>query len=254
MPKTMINQFPSFTKQPADDGSSVLKISEMFGDTIQGEGMSVGIPATFIRLQNCTLSCVWCDTLAVWKAGNAYSVNEVLDILEQNDMIEKYRKGQHIIFTGGSPLLQQDSLLDFCRRFESRFGFNPIYEVENEVTREINLLFANFISIWNNSPKLSNSGMKRSIRYKPQLLQQALELSGCGFKFVVDCEEDWQEILDDFIIGANVPKNKIFLMPCGETQEQLSKNREMVADMCVKHGLRFSDRLHITIWDKKTGV
>jgi len=43
-------------------------------------------------------------------------------------------------------------------------------------------------------------------------------------------------------------------MPEGQTQEELSKTRELTADLAIKKGVRFTDRLHVTIWNKKTGV
>ena len=43
-------------------------------------------------------------------------------------------------------------------------------------------------------------------------------------------------------------------MPEGQTQDELSKTRELTANMSILNEVRFSDRLHITIWNKKTGV
>ncbi len=43
-----------------------------FGDgaeifhTLQGEGVSVGAPAVFVRFSLCNLHCVWCDTDHTW--------------------------------------------------------------------------------------------------------------------------------------------------------------------------------------------
>lgn len=37
------------------------QVNEQFV-SIQGEGMFTGIPATFIRLQGCTVGCPWCDS------------------------------------------------------------------------------------------------------------------------------------------------------------------------------------------------
>jgi len=44
------------------------------------------------------------------------------------------------------------------------------------------------------------------------------------------------------------------LMPCGDSQNLLDKTRVEVAKICIKYKLRYSDRLHIVIWNQKTGV
>lgn len=249
MPITLIEQKPTFTKKV--EGEDKLAIAEMFADTIQGEGINAGVPATFIRLQGCTLQCGWCDTLDVWPHGNEYSFQEVLDLLEPH--IEKYRKGrQHIILTGGSPLKQQDRLLRFIREFWKRFGFDPYYEVENEAVLMPDFLFVERVGTWNNSPKLANSGMKDKIRRKPEILQYMNSLDNSWFKFVVRDERDWEEIEKDFL--PYVYKDKIILMPEGQTQDELNETREIVADIAIKHQVRFMDRLHVVIWNKKTGV
>lgn len=34
--------------------------------TLQGEGASMGRPATFLRLHHCNLDCSWCDAWYTW--------------------------------------------------------------------------------------------------------------------------------------------------------------------------------------------
>ena len=80
MPHTLIQQNPNFTKKV--EGENKLAIAEMFCDTLQGEGVSTGVLSTFIRLQGCTLKCVWCDTLEVWPNGNEYSFEEIFKLFE----------------------------------------------------------------------------------------------------------------------------------------------------------------------------
>lgn len=249
MPITLIEQLPSFEKKVK--GEDKLAISEMFVDTIQGEGINAGYPATFIRLQGCTLECVWCDTLDVWRHGNEYSFDEVLDLLQPH--IYKYEWGQqHIVLTGGSPLKQQMRLYQFMHAFRQRYKFFPVLEVENEAVLMPYAHFWPMVRHWNNSPKLSNSGMKERARIKPDVLRFMSQLDGSWFKFVVSKVEDWTEIEKDFL--PHIHKQQIILMPEGQTQEELSKVREQVAELAIKNQVRYMDRLHVVLWNKKTGV
>ena len=61
MVKTIIEAFPENKRVAKKDGSRIIKVAECFFDTVQGEGIAVGQPATFLRLKNCILNCVWCD-------------------------------------------------------------------------------------------------------------------------------------------------------------------------------------------------
>ena len=252
MPITLIEQKPNFEKKVI--GNNKLSISEMFADTIQGEGPNTGVLSTFIRLQGCTLKCVWCDTLDVWSKGNEYSFNEIFELFESINLIDKLKNGQHLILTGGSPLKQQYALVNFINEFILKYGFKPYIEVENEGVLMPTNELVDLVDWWNNSPKLQNSGMKFNSRVKPIILSYMGSLPNSIFKFVVSNEEDWVEIKETFINTNFISKDKIVLMPEGQTQEELSITRPIAADMAIKHGVRLTDRLHITIWDRATSV
>lgn len=252
MPVTLIQQNPNFTKKV--EGPNKIAIAELFCDTIQGEGVSTGVLSTFMRLQGCTLKCTWCDTLEVWPNGNEYSFDEIFELFESVDLIDKFRKGQHLILTGGSPLKQQEQLTKFLVEFYNKYRFVPYIEIENEAVLMVDVLLAQFIRQFNNSPKLANSGMKERARIKPEVLKQLSKFMNSWFKFVVESDEDWNEIQRDFIEPGYISKYQIILMPQGQTQEELNISRPIAAEMAIKHGVRFSDRLHVTIWNKKVGV
>ncbi|GBQ63093.1 organic radical activating enzyme [Ameyamaea chiangmaiensis NBRC 103196] len=46
-----------------DTQGATLRISEIFGPTIQGEGALIGEPTVFVRTGGCDYRCTWCDTL-----------------------------------------------------------------------------------------------------------------------------------------------------------------------------------------------
>jgi organic radical activating enzyme len=87
-----------------------LKVNEIFF-SIQGEGFNTGMPAIFIRLAGCNLSCDFCDT--EWVAYKEMTVEEILD------EISKY-KCLNIIWTGGEPLLQLTE--EICEFFEDNYA------------------------------------------------------------------------------------------------------------------------------------
>jgi hypothetical protein len=43
-------------------------------------------------------------------------------------------------------------------------------------------------------------------------------------------------------------------MPAGENQELLNENKQKVVELAKDNYLNFTSRLHIEIWNKKTGV
>jgi hypothetical protein len=43
-------------------------------------------------------------------------------------------------------------------------------------------------------------------------------------------------------------------MPAGENLELLNENKEYVVDLVKEHNFNFTTRLHIEIWNQKTGV
>lgn len=253
MPKTLIASNP-LTKREIDKNQPFLKVAEMFSRTIQGEGISTGVPSTFLRLKDCSLACEWCDSMSVWKFGNSYTIDEILDILKESGTVEDFRNGHHFILTGGSPLLQQENLSMLIWNFVGRFGFKPFIEIENECVIEPTKLMTEIVDQWNNSPKTFNSGMKLRVRYKPEVIQTVAKLKNSWFKFVIGSIDDWMEVQCDFLDTGLIQKEQVILMPCGANQEELKQTRELVVELAIEKNVRFSDREHISIWDKKTGV
>lgn len=254
MVKCLIAANPTETRQARQDGSLVLNIAEHFSRTIQGENR-VGVPCTFLRLKNCTLNCSWCDSESVWKFGNPYSVNEIVEMWEKEGVIDDLKNNHHLVFTGGSPLLQQKSLIALVNRIVELHHFVPFIEIENECTLMPDSKIVDLISLWSNSPKLANSGMPVQARYKPEILNRFSTIhSEVYWKFVVTCEEEWLEIVRDFIIPGYVKKKDLVLMPEGQTRDELLKHYEFVVDLACREGVRMTDRAHITIWGRKVGV
>lgn len=230
-----------------------LPVSEAFY-SIQGEGQTMGIPSVFLRLGGCNLLCEsksWvCDTIEVWRKSKSTIFEEVLSDEFVKRIIEQ---GAHLVITGGEPLIHQMNIVNYIKWFISKYGCKPIIEIETNGTfLPLNELLK-FVNYWNCSPKLSNAGEQnlKSIRINHLVLND-LDSQGQKtiFKFVVSNQEDIDEVLSDF----KIDRKKIVLMPAGSSQEELSHTRLFVAEKARELGLRYSDRLHVVIWNLKTGV
>jgi len=214
----------------------------------------MGVPSIFIRLPGCNLMCggqgtqhdgelhngaTWrCDTVEVWMQSQKISTEVITKLSELYPTA-------HIVITGGEPLLQTYAL---DKIFELTFGH--YIEIETNGTIKPSADQLEHVDQWNVSPKLSNSGNPKSLRYNIDTLNLLNDYE-TQFKFVVSGHDDIAEIQADFDF---LNKNKIYLMPAGESQEQLSETKLFAAEQAMKHGYNFTTRLHIDLWNKKTGV
>lgn len=253
MSNTLIKANPGFQKE-MPEGQDIIFVSEMFSDTIQGEGINIGVPATFLRVMGCTLSCGFCDSESVWKFGNPYSIREIIALWEDADLPKKFFEGQHLVLTGGSPLKQQFELVRLIEVFIFKYGFKPYIEIENESVLPAHSSLIQYVDCWNNSPKLESSGNTKRAQYKPEILKALSNLKNSWFKFVVTDDQDWDEIQRDFLDTDLIRRDQVILMPEGATREALMNTRELTVSLAIKYGVRFSEREHIVVWDKKTGV
>tara|TARA_R110001599_G_scaffold118871_2_gene288284 strand:- start:64 stop:765 length:702 start_codon:yes stop_codon:yes gene_type:complete len=232
--------------------SEFLTVSERFY-SLQGEGATMGVPSVFLRLAGCNLLCqskTWvCDTIEVWQKGIKTPFHEVL---QGEDCFDRLHQGAHLVITGGEPLLHQRKLVHFLKWFELAYGWLPFIEVETNGTIMPDDYLLEIVKQWNCSPKLSNSGEPNEKRFKPLVLDTLNQFQNTIFKFVVGEESDIVEVISEF--SEHISSDKLCLMPAGETQEKLAKTRLIAADAAIKLGIRYSERLHIVIWNQKTGV
>ncbi len=72
-----------------------LRIAEIFGPTIQGEGALIGEPTVFVRAGSCDFRCVWCDSL--------HAVDSAFrDTWQVMDTAAVWKQVRHL--SGGKPL------------------------------------------------------------------------------------------------------------------------------------------------------
>lgn len=107
--------------------SDPVYISEIFS-SIQGEGMLAGRRQIFVRLMECNLDCLYCDTdfeksdicRLESKPGSGILLNipQPLSLYEVSSVFDEWRTqlpGAHhsVSFTGGEPLLYADALAEW---------------------------------------------------------------------------------------------------------------------------------------------
>lgn len=232
---------------------NTLTISEKF-TSIQGEGQTAGTPAIFIRLSGCNILCKsehWvCDTIEVWKKGVKTEFKDVLTVKEICDLKNFYT---HLVFTGGEPLLHQAAINAFLKFIKNTYGFLPVVEVETNGTIVPSLNLINKVEYWNCSPKLLSSGVVEQKRFKPQAIEYINNYcKNPSFKFVISNSNDVHEIFKKY--ADYIDHENYIFMPAGENQAQLEKTRLLTVQAAMKYEVKYCDRLHIVIWNQKTGV
>jgi organic radical activating enzyme len=80
----------------------MFKVVEIF-DSIQGEGVFMGVPATFVRFAGCNLKCEWCDTKYSW---NGHKEQLEVKELSAKEIVEQCHQDL-VVLTGGEPCLQK---------------------------------------------------------------------------------------------------------------------------------------------------
>lgn len=251
----------------------ILKLAKL-GDgpeifhTIQGEGVSAGTPAVFVRTSRCNLHCVWCDTDHTWNfEGTAwphekdhqpgYQKHRKEDVTcrvlpEEAAQLVLSHQCPRIVITGGEPLLQEAALLEMIRHIRRKMP-GAEFEVETNGTRMAGADFKKLIYQFNISPKLSNAGMSESMRIHPKVMQSLLHHPNAWFKFVVQSDEDLQEI-KQLEQEVGIPRTRILLMPEGRTPQEMNESAVWLAELCRRDGYRYCDRLHIRLWGDRRGV
>jgi 7-carboxy-7-deazaguanine synthase len=108
-----------------DGGVSKLPILEIFGPTIQGEGMVIGQKTMFVRTAGCDYSCSWCDSAFTWDG----SAKEDIKMMTAEEIWAELKalggdKFSFVTISGGNPALLKnlDSLIDILKEKQISIG------------------------------------------------------------------------------------------------------------------------------------
>lgn len=231
---------PGRSEAPAAGGASGAgRLAECFF-SIQGEGVTAGLPAVFLRLQGCSVGCSWCDTKYSWDPAGGREVSAE-ELLAEAAAFPCRRA----VVTGGEPL--ESSLFGSVTHGLKARGFT--IEVETSGTIPPDRVP---VDQWNVSVKLAGSGVPEARRIRPEAIEAFLALRA-WWKFVVVGQEDLAEVLR-LAQRFALPGQRILLMPEGTTRQAILERAPWIIEACKRHGYRYSPRLHIMLWGPRRGV
>lgn len=224
-----------------------VKVSEVFGPTLQGEGPNAGRPAAFLRLGGCNLQCTWCDTPWTWDASRYDLRVELADRTTDDLAAQLLAMGvDRLVVTGGEPLLQQRWLTDLLTEVAHAM---PHVEVETNGTRTPEDELLPLVSQWNVSPKLAHAGQGAKALNAPAL--RALQRTGRAvWKFVVQTPRDLAEV--DLIVRQHGLRD-VWLMPLGTDADTLTGQLGWLCDAAIQRGWSVTPRLHVLAWGDTRG-
>ncbi len=253
-----------------------LLVSEIF-KSIQGEGVNLGAPTVFLRLAVCNLHCWYCDTKYTWMYSPR-TVEEVkrdmtrlgiakqpedLKVYDFHEEVRSFSIGKvvdeiiaynldHLVVTGGEPMLQQRSLSDLLKRLKS-MRKSCFVEVETNGSVRANEETLALVDQWNISPKLESSGNSGYSREKKECLEAFASFKNSFFKFVVQTRDDLAEV-ELLVRRYSIKPSKIILMPEGTEASILKERTIWLSSICENRGYRLTPRLQILLWGNKRGT
>jgi len=272
------------------DPNKLLISSDFY--SVQGEGISSGVPSYFVRLGICNLTCgmsrafanklakeqkledgeifvgdlhaegkaTWtCDSTSQWLwRGEDKEFQYLIDRWKEQGIYNDILNGTiHIIWTGGEPTIKghQEAIVNFHKYWgEVDFIGDTYSEIETNGTVVIEDSLWKYIDQINCSPKLSNSGMTAKQRINPEAIKRIMQHGNYQFKFVISTEEDVQELFRDFVIPFSIPLKNVVCMPGLDDQDDFHERTNFVLEMAKIHKFRGLTRLHISAWNKTLNV
>ena len=205
-----------------------MKVVEIF-KSIDGEGIRVGYPVTFIRLAGCNLRCNYCDTKYSYE-------NEKFTEMTPQEIYKRVYKlgGRRITLTGGEPLIHKDVkvLVDLL--------IDKGYEVNIETNGSVDItLFLDKHTIITMDYKCAGSGMEDKM-----LLDNISKLRKLDvLKFVVSDDND----LDTVQRIYQNTKATVYISPVFGRIEP-----KQIVEYMLEHNMencRVQVQLHKIIWN-----
>jgi len=252
-----------------EDYNKVLPIVELYR-CVQSEGSRFGRPTIAVRTTGCTHRCFfgeggWCDSwyTSIHPEKGKYTFNDIVKIYDENPHVKE------MMLTGGSPTMHPKLVNELTHFANDR---QIIITIETEGSHFLETDFP--IGLISLSPKFSNSvpvvgtttplgsivdekfvKQHNKFRLHNENIKKTLEYhSDYHYKPVWDGTEECLNEIEEFRTLHNIPKDKTFVMPAGDSREELIKMYPLVFEMCAEKGYNMTGRDHIIAYDTKREV
>jgi 7-carboxy-7-deazaguanine synthase len=189
-------------------------------------------------------------------------VERTMEILPYNEW-----RDEHLVITGGEPLLGWQRAYPDLLRHPKMQGLKEI-TFETNGTQTLSEDFKDYLLEWlmphpeynkeitfSVSAKLPCSGEKWEDAICPEIVCDYENFGHVYLKFVVATEEDFEDAkraIDEY--RAHGFKGNVYLMPVGGVESVYALNNRKVAELAMKHGLRYSDRLQVPLFKNEWGT
>ena len=252
-----------------EDYDKTLPIVELYR-CVQSEGSRFGRPTIAVRTTGCTHRCYfgeggWCDSwyTSIHPEKGGFSFNDIIKIYDENPHVKE------MMLTGGSPTMHP-KLVNELTHFAHERGIIITMETEGshflETDYPINLLsispkFSNSVPVvgavtpngsvtdekmvkTHNRLRLNTEAIRKSIGYHTDY----------HYKPVWDGTDEGLAEIEAYRQELDIPKDKTFLMPAGDTRETLIEMYPKVFELCAEVGYNMTGRDHIIAYDTKRAV
>lgn len=236
-----------------------IPVLEIFGPTIQGEGMVIGRKTMFVRTAGCDYQCDWCDSKFTWDGSSKEDIR-MMSPLEIWD--ELYEKGgdsfDHVTISGGNPALLTSigDLVSLLKTKQMKTALETQGSRWQSWMKEIDDLTL--------SPKPPSSKMKTNFQTLDMIVNQLSGVSNLSLKVVVFDDQDFDYAINihhryktiPFFLQVGNPDTKT--IDQDRLLEILLDNYEWLVDKTLKstelNNVRVLPQLHTLIWGNKRGV